>query len=442
MRILINASIFLLFLMFLGCSKKSTEPPDNIEPNQTGFELSDFSSAELCKDCHPNHYREWKGSMHAYAFVDPINTVWMNGLRTAVGGEVLGQFCVQCHSPIGMLTGETPVGFNKEDVDPLVKEGITCDACHLMEKPSGTTFVDAVFHYDVKSGKRYGSIPDPIPNSFHLSEEKLFYRQSSACLPCHDLINNNGLLVEVTYTEWVESLYNMSSVECQDCHMETYTGKAAETGPVRANLHRHDFVGVDIALIDDFPFKDEQRQKVEHLLQNSVTFSVDIPAAVQQNSTLQISANIFNDKTGHDIPSSVTFVRQMWLEVTVTSGTDTLYKSGYFDANGDLMDGHSVLNPNGDPDLVLFQSALYRGNEPGNVFTADSIRVGSIGALQSKSRQYLIPLLLIPENTINVRVRLRFRTFPPYAIRDGAAEFIDKIPIFDMDVFEETIPVI
>jgi hypothetical protein len=175
------------------------------------------------------------------------------------------------------------------------------------------------------------------------------------------------------------------------------------------------------------------------MLQNSVILNVELPDSVQPNSILQIQATVTNDQVGHGIPSSVTFIRQMWLEVTFTSGVDALYKSGYSDANGDLMDEHRVLNPNGDPDLVLFQSALYKGNQPTNVFTAVSIKIGSIAALQSKSGRYSIPLGSIPGNTVNVRVRLRFRIFPPYAIRDGAAEFIDKIPIFEMEEFENSI---
>ncbi len=365
----------------------------------------------------------------------------MKNTLTAVGSEELDQFCVQCHSPIGMLTGETPIGFNKENVDPLVKEGITCDACHLMEKPSATASDDAFYHYDVKSGTRYGSMMEPAANGFHSSKGLLFYSRSDACLPCHDLINKTGLLTEITYTEWLENPFSAMGVECQDCHMETYAGQAAVGGLWRDNLHRHDFIGVDVALIDDFPNKAEQRQRIEQLLQNSVTMQVNVPDSTQPNSTFRIEAIVKNDKTGHDIPSAVTFVRQMWLEVTITSGADTLYKSGYFDANGDLMDEHSGLNPNGDPDLALFQSALFKNGERSNVFEADSIRIGSIASFKSKTSVYSISLPSNIGNTIDVKVRLRFRPFPPYSIRDDAPELIDRIPIFEMEQFEGTVVV-
>ena len=433
--------LLLILALLAGCTKKSTEPVDRPDHSEPQFTLSDFSSAEACKGCHPNHYNEWKGSMHAYAFVDPINTIGMKNTLAAVGAEELGQFCVQCHSPIGMLTGETGIGFDKENVDPLVKEGITCDACHLMEKPSVTASDNAVYHYDVKSGIRFGSIIDPAPNGFHLSKSKPFFSRSDACLPCHDLINKTGLPAEITYTEWLDSPFSAMGVECQDCHMESYSGQAAVNGPQRDNLHRHDFIGVDVALIDDFPNKAEQKQRIEQLLQNSVFMQVNVPDSALPNSTLKIEAIIKNDKTGHDIPSSVTFVRQMWLEVTVTSGVDTLFKSGYFDANGDLMDERSELNPNGDPDLALFQSVLFKNGERSNVFEADSIRIGSIGSFKSKTCVFSIALPSNIGSLIDVKVRLLFRPFPPYAIRDDAPQLINRIPIFEMERFERAVVV-
>jgi len=146
-----------------------------------------------------------------------------------------------------------------------------------------------------------------------------------------------------------------------------------------------------------------------------------------------------NDKTGHDIPSSVTFVRQMWLEVTISSGTETLYKSGYLDASGDLMDEHSKINHRGDPDLVLFQSALFKNGEPANVFEADSITINSIAPFESKSGIYFIEIPSNVGNSVDIRVRLRFRTFPPYFIRDDAPELVAEIPVFEMAEYKRTV---
>jgi hypothetical protein len=105
------------------------------------------------------------------------------------------------------------------------------------------------------------------------------------------------------------------------------------------------------------------------------------------------------------------------------------------------MDENSKINPGSDPDLALFQSALYKNGERSNVFEADSIRIGSIGAFKSKTSVYSIALPPDIGNTIDVKVRLRFRPFPPYSIRDDAPELIDRIPIFEMEQFESTVVV-
>ena len=97
------------------------------------------------------------------------------------------------------------------------------------------------------------------------------------------------------------------------------------------------------------------------------------------------------------------------------------------------------MNPNGDPDLVLCQSALFKNGEPGNVFTADSSRIGSIAPFESKRNEYTVPLPINLSGLVDVKLRLLFRTFPPYAIRDGAAEFIKNIPTFEMAVFEGSV---
>ncbi len=433
-------SILLLVLFLQNCSEpagntKKIDPPAQLS-------LDDFKSAESCKGCHPVYYDEWKGSMHAYAFVDPLNTKMMSDLTDKVGEETLGGFCLQCHSPIAVLTGNNEMGFDRGSADPKVVEGITCDVCHLMEKASPTAVGDAEYHYDVASGKRYANLANPVNNNFHENESKEVYSKSEICLPCHDLINQNGVEAEITFTEWERSPYKSWDIECQGCHMETYSGQAAVGGPERPFLHRHDFPGVDVSLIDDFPNQEEQREQTEKLLQNALELEVISPSSVNRNSVLKIDVNVKNTITGHDVPSSVTFVRQVWLEVSLSAAGDTIYKSGFFDANGDLMDNHSELSPNGDPDLRIFQSALFKDGSPADVFTADSIYIGSIAPLEVKESSYSIAIPQSANGTLNLKVRLRFRAIPPYVLRGINEEFISKIPVFDMETFSNVINIL
>ncbi|KAA3611069.1 MAG: hypothetical protein D8M58_13920 [Calditrichaeota bacterium] len=429
------------FILIQNCSEPSGTDKEKKE-NPTQLSLSDFESATTCKGCHPTHYDEWKGSMHAYAFVDPLNTKMRSDLSIKVGKETLGGFCLQCHSPIAVLTGNTEMGFDRGNADPIVMEGITCDVCHLMEKASPTAVGEAEYHFDVTSGKRYANLDQPVKSAFHKTESKEVFSKSEICLPCHDLINQNGVEAEITFTEWERSPYKSWDIECQGCHMETYSGKAAVNGPERPFLHRHDFVGVDVSLLDDFPNQEKQRQQIEKLLKTALEMEVNVPSSINPDSVLKVDVKVKNTLTGHDVPSSVTFVRQVWLEVSVSSGGDTIYKSGFFDANGDLKDGHSVLEPGADPNLVIFQSALFNGGSSADVFTADSIYIGSIAPLEVKKAQYsiFVPQSIGSELTVNVR--LRFRAIPPYILRDIDESFVKKIPVFDMEAFATIVEVI
>ena len=53
----------------VGCPSDPTPVDAGPQPTMTRAEILDPLT---CKECHPNHYREWSGSMHAYAAEDPV----------------------------------------------------------------------------------------------------------------------------------------------------------------------------------------------------------------------------------------------------------------------------------------------------------------------------------------------------------------------------------
>src|SRR5438105_1468035 len=86
-----------------------------------------------CKQCHPTHFTQWQGSMHAYASVDPV-FVAMNKRGQRETNNALGTFCVQCHAPMAVALNET----DGTDYDPAKltpqTNGITCYFCHDVTK--------------------------------------------------------------------------------------------------------------------------------------------------------------------------------------------------------------------------------------------------------------------------------------------------------------------
>jgi hypothetical protein len=251
----------------------------------------------------------------------------------------------------------------------------------------------------------------------------------------------NGIDVEVTNDEWENSIYaSRGDSHCQRCHMPEYSGQAAVGGPLRERLHRHWFTGVDVALTD-FPDHEGNLRRVDELLKNAVTFSMDAPATVAAGDTALITASVYNDKTGHAVPTGTSFARQMWIEISVADAAgDTLYRTGHLDANGDLRDANSELAPNSDPDLVLFNSVVEVSGA--TVFTVTRMTNRMLYPFERRDVTYRVAVPPGAQGPLAVSARLRFRPFAPFTVRGaGHADLVPRIPIFDMATEEATVGV-
>ena len=442
-------------------------PPE--PPVQESFKITDFESAETCKQCHPNHYDEWSGSMHAYALKDPL---WYalhskEQAHSQKNGEDLGQFCIMCHSPSAFLTNAIPdpasLTYESSDIlDPLILEGITCSTCHAVVQASPMTNVDKTtgnfsaidyfFNTDSVTHVKYGSIEDPVSSAYHHSEYNNIYRESKYCMGCHNL-SIDGVGVETTFEEWNNTPYQAMGFECQTCHMRSYEGYAVDTmivqgAPLRNNLHRHNFAGIDQALTE-FEQEDAQREAIYDLLSTAADIDIvsNIPDSVHSGDTLTFAVSIANN-AGHNLPTGVTFSRQLWLEVVASSNGNTFYESGHLDESRDLHDFYVDPSRQEDPDLALFNTVLY------NAAGDSGLRNVSVERMVHKS-DYTIPTsaskivsyeIAIPEdvsNDLNISARLRFRALPPFYLRElvpGADE--SKLTIFDLDSALVKIPLV
>src|SRR5580704_15418114 len=85
----------------LGCAGKAEPVP--------ALDHQALLDPTQCQGCHPDHYREWSGSMHAYAGDDPV-FVAMNARGQRETKGALGTFCVRCHAPIAAALGATSDG--------------------------------------------------------------------------------------------------------------------------------------------------------------------------------------------------------------------------------------------------------------------------------------------------------------------------------------------
>ncbi|MAG56081.1 MAG: hypothetical protein CMJ83_07305 [Planctomycetes bacterium] len=122
------------------------------DPHEAILIKDRFPSANVCGRCHPKHYREWSVSAHAYALVSPLFNSLQGAVRLLTNGTS-GDFCIRCHTPVGMTLGE-PLFANAMDRHPVSREGITCIVCHRVS--------DAYGKVHGRRGVDEGSIFQPV----------------------------------------------------------------------------------------------------------------------------------------------------------------------------------------------------------------------------------------------------------------------------------------
>ncbi|MCP4873290.1 MAG: hypothetical protein GY898_31755 [Proteobacteria bacterium] len=311
--------LLLMLLVLVGCGPK--------EPALTSEELLD---PEACADCHQEHYRQWSGSMHAYAAEDPVFVAMNERGQEETDGD-LGTFCIQCHAPMAVELGLTDDGLNMDEV-PDMLEGVTCAFCHRVEEVTadhnkGLTLSD-------EDDLLRGGIADPVETGAHRSAYSPLHdrgdaQSSDLCGSCHDLVSPNGVHLERTYLEWTESVFGMGGVSqltCGNCHMRGSDGPAVNTegAPIR-RVHDHSMPGVDIA-ITDWPEREAQLELVQESLDGTLIGSV----CVNPNAGLfDIQVTLENAGAGHAWPSGAAADRRAWVELKAYDAAGTeIFTSG------------------------------------------------------------------------------------------------------------------
>ncbi len=313
---------------------------------------------ETCKDCHPNHYKEWKSSMHAYAGDDPVFLA-MNRRGQRETGGALGDFCTRCHAPIALLEGATTDGTNLEEVEQHLK-GVTCYFCHTVAAVEGTH--NNPLRLSGDAIMRAG-IDDPKENEGHRSmysplHDRNNTKSSSLCGSCHDIMTD-AVHLERTFSEFKDSIFSDELVgqSCSKCHMTGTPDVVADVDGVPLRLrHSHRFPGVDVALID-WPGKEEQlaliASELEHSVQTKLCFN---PA------TNALDVSLTNIGAGHMFPSGSSQDRRVWVQLTATKEGQVVLQSG------NIADGEST-DKSEDPLLwLLHDSGFNMADEPEHMF--------------------------------------------------------------------------
>jgi hypothetical protein len=384
-----SAGTFLVILvvMILGCSLEAAfAGPKVFEVNREFYPYypslvkwnksnAPFTPPEVCRDCHPRQYNDWTGSVHALAFQDPIYQGELNRAVKAVGHEVARQ-CEGCHSPAGMVTGEIKKP-GIADLSPMASAGVSCDICHSISdvthsqtpshEPENGSFiltpgVDSV--NGVKLVKRGPFKPsDKCGNGFHECVESPLHLRADLCAGCHQVYHYDAHFpLEDTYLEWKRGAYAQKEILCQDCHMvdfNIFLRTADEFRKPERDEYRHFFNGANYLLY--YLAAEAARKAGDDTKADVIKYKYDMAVKRLQSAAdlelspvysdgrlIEVRVRVKNIRAGHNLPTSLTNVRQMWLEITARDDKGKiLMTSGLVNTEGHLPENTRVFNSDG-----------------------------------------------------------------------------------------------
>ena len=317
------------------------------------YELSRFVSPATCGGCHVEIYRQWKDSLHHLSHEDPVyREVALRDLEGLTDPDEIAeaQLCVKCHTPVGYVSGmPKKTSDHLNPIPELAKQGVQCDFCH------SATGARRIYNAEIaiepgkgeeEPGTKRGPRSDAKPE-FHKAAFSRFHTSSQICGVCHDVRHVIfGTKLETPYEEWEKGPYasGENMITCQGCHMyqrpgipatastksQENPGSSAEGAPRRNHIFTHYFVGGNNVVPNLFGRRD-RAQMAEERLKHAATIRVD---GIRQGS---IAVSVKNTGAGHRIPTGLSHVRQVWIELKVTNVSGgVLMHSGALDTRGML----------------------------------------------------------------------------------------------------------
>lgn len=336
---------------------------------------ADFTEPETCAGCHQQQYEEWHGSLHSLAFVDPVYQGEMNKAVKAVGKQI-GRHCSSCHTPAATVTGEVS-GPGLKGLSPLAKAGVSCDVCHSVsglnhcKTPSKEPENGSLVLRPGEDGKGSPVLVKRGPHKpteecgggFHDCKQTDFHTKADLCASCHQVYHyDKHYPLEATYLEWKHSPYAQKDIHCQDCHMvghDTFVKAADSMTKPQRKEYRHYFNGANYLLYflsAEAAKKSGDKQQSERLMKQyemavkrlQKAAELEITPDYRNGRLAEIKVRVKNIRAGHNLPTSLTNVRQMWLEFRATDEKGkVVIASGSLNKDGSLPSNVRKFNSDG-----------------------------------------------------------------------------------------------
>ena len=457
-RLPLTSLILMAGLLFAvtGADAQETAPP--FFPSQVRTESGQpiqhqtYESPAVCAGCHTGIHKQWKGSMHAAAFIDPVfQALWKIGEIETDG--LTRNLCGGCHGAVGVMSNELTFKDGEFQAPAIAKEGVHCDLCHTITassfadtpnyEPGNASFVASPG--SVKRGPR-GDSESP----YHDTAFSELHTSSLFCANCHQVFHPvNNFHIERTYDEWKYSIYAQNDIQCQDCHMmpvdiaaetartlkkQNNPGKSAVMGPQRDTIRTHEFVGANFTVPELLGNK-KHAELARQRLKSAAEIGIDAPQSVTPGSMGKLSVKVTNVGAGHNLPTSLTEVRQMWLDVQVSDATGReIYRSGNLDEKGDIVNDPRIFNAHaldkdGKDTVKPWEMAKFKYNK-------------TIPPKGSAIENFFFLVPPDASGNLKVLVTLRYRSYPQALANMLLGEKSFELPVCDMAVKQATISIV
>lgn len=390
-----------------------------------------FPSPQACSNCHPKQLGEWAASPMGKAGSNTWVYDTYNGTGTpgGMGGFVYtrdsvhaasnpASECAACHQPEAWISDLYSPLRPIDSPGSEALHGVSCVVCHRIadideSKPSFpgiwpgvVTFRKTFSAAPVMFGV-LGDVDYTFPGVMRASYQPQL--PSAVCAACHqdkndpdldgDFEEENGVISEPTYIEWLQSPYADPSsghyATCAGCHMPADNSKAAcivlptmnrPPGDIRA----HEIQGTSA------PY-----------LENAASLALSASAG---EGSVAVDVTVANDKTGHHVPTGVT-IRNMILVVEALradtgealehTGSQKIHELG---GVGDAAKGYWAGLPG-----KLYAKVNHDAQGNGPTFFTDAVGITfdtRIPALQSDMTHYTFAAP-VGEKSGKIRVRAR-----------------------------------
>lgn len=391
------------------------------------FEAGAFEDPDNCEFCHQEIFDAWSQSKHRYAWEDIFyQPDYLQASRETDGFTDI--FCGECHAPAGVRTGQLPPPDGSR-MDATSRKGVSCDYCHTVRKVVQPVNVQTISEPGgLKRGPRGdGWSPD------HEIEFSQIHTDSAFCGACHNVVHpTSGAVVIDTYDDWKAGPYAADGIRCQDCHMtpgpgvQKNPGRSSFMGEDRDHVATHFFPGGS-SFFHEKMGNEKEAALARQMLEAAAELETE---ALHGDDGIEILARVKNVGAGHKIPTGVTYIRKMWLEVTGTNASgEKVFRSGH------VVEGNRI-----DPEARLYRKVFRdaQGNLTQKSWLAEEVASDHrIPAKGYDEQLFRIPKSVV-DGEIQVLVRLMYRSMSQEMAEGFGIEGIE-VPSVEMTRAELTI---